>query len=199
MTLHDTTTRRRRIVTAFGDFDRTAAWSLDITETSDSQIAAQRYSKRRRPRGTELAATKQQPSAISLARHNPRLRETTPQPRFLSNDCSAQNPPPHSNLPLYLSRGAVLASERRRRNHDFLSIHCSAQSPPPHSNLLRYPSRDTSPTTERWHPYLLSSTLLASYAIPSTNSSSSTRLSGSSKAMSIFHPSAASAARYTGI
>ena len=41
-TLHDTTTRHRRIVTAFGDFDRTTAWSLDITERSDSQSAAQR-------------------------------------------------------------------------------------------------------------------------------------------------------------
>jgi hypothetical protein len=83
--LHGTTTQRRRIVTAFGDFDRTAACSLDTTETSDSQSAAQRDSKRRRPRGIELTATKQQPSAISLARHSSRLREKTAQSRFFEH------------------------------------------------------------------------------------------------------------------
>lgn len=79
---------------------------------------AQRNSKRRPLLGTESTAAKPQPSALSLARPNPRLRETTSQPRFLSIHCSAQDSLPNGAHPRYHSRGTRRATERRRRGLD---------------------------------------------------------------------------------
>jgi hypothetical protein len=58
--------------------------------------------------GSELAST----HATSLARYKTRRRETTSQPRFWNTNCSAQNPPPPSNLPRYPSHDTGLATER---------------------------------------------------------------------------------------